>query len=163
MKEVIDSGVLQLIRDENGSLTFRMQNHQDNPPLTLLSSLTIRVFVTGDLAYFAVILGKVNMAGGWCTWCGLSPKEWSPPDHDKGELWTLVAMAEVRMSISLGVTLDTLANCRGCVNVPLRMCMPINAYIIPILHTEIGIGNRLLKLFLDWVDLRIEKSSRKRD
>jgi hypothetical protein len=34
--------------------------------------------------------------------------------------------------------------------------MPINTYIIPILHTYIGIGNRLLKSFLDWVDLRIE-------
>jgi hypothetical protein len=34
--------------------------------------------------------------------------------------------------------------------------MPINAYIISILHTEIGIGNRLLKSFLDWVNLRIE-------
>jgi hypothetical protein len=52
----------------------------------LLSSLPIQVFVTGDLAYFAVILGKVNMVGGWCTWCGLLPKEWSPTDHDKGEL-----------------------------------------------------------------------------
>ncbi len=34
--------------------------------------------------------------------------------------------------------------------------MPIHCYILPILHTEIGIGNRLLKSFLDWVDLRVE-------
>jgi hypothetical protein len=157
MKEVIESGALQLIRDEHGSVAFQMKSDdQDDPPLTLLSSLTIRVFVTGDLAYFAAILGKVNMAGGWCTWCGLSPKEWSPQDHDKGELWTLAAMAEVRTSISLGVLEDTSANRQGCVDEPLRTCVPINAYIIPILHTEIGIGNRLLKSFLDWVDLRIE-------
>ncbi len=96
------------------------------------------------------------MAGGWCTWCGWSPKEWSPTDHDKGQLWTLEAMAEVRASIALGVTVDTSANRQGCVDEPLRTCVPINSYIIPILHTEIGIGNRLLKSFLDWVDLRIE-------
>ncbi len=35
--------------------------------------------------------------------------------------------------------------------------MPIKAYIIPILHTEICIGNQLLKSFLDWVDLRIKR------
>jgi hypothetical protein len=35
--------------------------------------------------------------------------------------------------------------------------VPIKEYIIPILHTEISIGNRLLKSFLDWVDLRIER------
>jgi hypothetical protein len=34
--------------------------------------------------------------------------------------------------------------------------MPIHSYILPILHTEIGIGNRLLKSFLDWVDLWIK-------
>jgi hypothetical protein len=129
---------------------------QDDQALTVLSSLHIRVFVTGDLAYFAAILGKVNMAGGWCTWCGLSPKEWSPTDHDKGQLWTLEAMAEVRTSIRLGVTMDTSANRQGCVDEPLRTCVSINSYILPILHTEIGIGNRLLKSFLDWVDLRIE-------
>jgi hypothetical protein len=157
LKEVIESGALQVIRDPNGSVFFRMKNdEQDDQQLTIISSLYIRVFVTGDLAYFAAILGKVNMAGGWCTWCGLSPREWSPTEHDKGQLWTLEAMAEVRTSIRVGITADTSANRQGCVDVPLRTCVPINSYILPILHTEIGIGNRLLKSFLDWVDLRIE-------
>ncbi len=93
LQEVINSGALLLIRDANGGLSCRMRNHGDDTLLTIISSLPIRVFVTGDLAYFAAILGKVNMAGDWCTWCGLSAKEWSPEDHDKGELWTLEAMA----------------------------------------------------------------------
>jgi hypothetical protein len=96
------------------------------------------------------------MAGGWCTWCSLLPKEWTPTDHGKGELWTLASMKEVRTSINLCVTPDTSANRKGCVDVPLWTCVPINSYIHPILHTEIGIGNFLLKSFLDWVDLRIE-------
>jgi hypothetical protein len=61
----------------------------------ILSNLPIPVFVTSDLAHFTAILGKVNMAGDWCTWCGLLAKEWSPADHDKGKLCTLEAMAEV--------------------------------------------------------------------
>jgi hypothetical protein len=114
-------------------------------------------FFNAPLLSFAAILGKVNMAGDWCTWCGLSAKEWSPADHDKGELWTLEVMAAVRESISLGVTNDTLAGRQGCVEEPLRSCVPITtSYILPILHTEIGIGNRLLKSFLDWVDWQIE-------
>jgi hypothetical protein len=115
--------------------------HDDQSLLTIITNLLIRVFVTGDLAYFAAILGKVNMAGDWCTWCGLSAKEWSPTYHDKSELWTLEAMVEVSLSISVGATNDTSADRRGCVDVPLRTCVPIKAYIIPILHTEIGIGN----------------------
>ncbi len=156
IEEVVKSGALQLIREQDGNLSCRMKNDGEES-LTIITNLPIRVFVTGDLAYFAAILGKVNMAGDWCTWCGLSAKEWSPTDHDKGELWTLEAMAEVRLSISSGATNDTSADRRGCVDVPLRTCVPIKAYIIPILHTEIGIGNRLLKSFLDWVDLRIER------
>jgi hypothetical protein len=107
-------------------LSCRMKENGDEPPLTLIiSSLPIRVFVTGDLAYFAAILGKVNMAGDWCTWCGLSAKEWSPADHDKGQLWTLEAMAGVRESIRLGVTNDTSAGRQGCIDEPLRTCVPI--------------------------------------
>jgi hypothetical protein len=52
--------------------------------------------------------------------------------------------------------MDTSANRQGCVDMPLWTCVSINSYILPILHTEIGIGHRLLKSFLDWVDLRIE-------
>jgi hypothetical protein len=133
-----------LIRKQDGNSFCRMKN-DDDQSLTIITRLPIQVFVTGDLAYFAAILGKVNMAADWCTWCGLSAKEWSPTDHDKGELWTLeAAMTEVRLSISLGATNGTSAYRRGCVDVPLQTCVPIKAYIIPILHTEIGIGNRLL-------------------
>jgi hypothetical protein len=110
IEEVVKSGALQLIREQDGNLYCSMKNDDDQSLLTIITNLPIRVFVTGDLAYFAAILGKVNMAGDWCTWCRLSAKEWSPTDHDKGELWTLEAMAEVRLSISLGATKDTSAD-----------------------------------------------------
>jgi hypothetical protein len=55
INEVINPGVLQLIQDENGSLSFRIQNQQDQPA-TILSSLPIRVFITGFLAYLAAII-----------------------------------------------------------------------------------------------------------
>jgi hypothetical protein len=153
VKEVINYGAIKLIRDEDGSLSCWMKTHEDNQPLTIFSSLPIRVLLTGDLLeYFAAICRKVNMAGNWCTWCGLLAKEWSPTDHDKIKLWTLVEMAEVRMSINLGITNDTLADCQGCIHVPLWTAMPINSHMIPILHSDIGIGNCLLKSFLEWVD-----------
>ncbi len=110
IEEVVKSGALQLLREQDGNLSCRMKNDDEQSLATTITNLPIRVFVTGDLAYFAAILGKVNMAGDWCTWCGLSTKEWSPIDHDKGELWTLDAMAEVRLSFSLGVTNNTSTN-----------------------------------------------------
>ena len=43
MKEFIDSGALQVMRDENGSVIFRIKqdNQDDQPALTVLSSLPI--------------------------------------------------------------------------------------------------------------------------
>jgi hypothetical protein len=67
LQNVINLGALLLIRDANEGLLCRMKKNGDDPPLTIISSLPIPVFVTCDLAYFAAILGKVNMAGDWCT------------------------------------------------------------------------------------------------
>ncbi len=127
IEEVVKSGALQLIREQDGSLSCSMKNNDDQSLLTIITNLPIQVFVTGNLAYFAAILGKVNMAGNWCTWCGLLAKEWSPTDHDKGKLWTLEAMAEVQLYISLGITKATSANHQGCVDVPLQTCVPITS------------------------------------
>jgi len=35
----------------------------------------IRLVVTGDLAFYAACLGKLNASGIWCSWCNLSFKE----------------------------------------------------------------------------------------
>ena len=55
--------------------------------------------MTGDLAYYAAVLGKPNMAGQWCTWCDLSKKEWIDVEHQKGNLWTLSLMLQHRTLI----------------------------------------------------------------
>ncbi len=67
----------------------------DEPPSLELAqdirslSFSAIVFITGDLAFYQTILGKENMATCWCTWCMLSPKEWSVPGHASGESWIL--------------------------------------------------------------------------
>ncbi len=47
-------------------------------------ALPINVYITGDLAFYATVLGKENMGGIWCPWCMLSKQEWSADPH---ELW----------------------------------------------------------------------------
>ncbi len=34
--------------------------------------LKLQAFIVGDLAFYATILGKPNMATCWCTWCMFS-------------------------------------------------------------------------------------------
>ena len=33
-----------------------------------------RILISGDLVFFATVIGKVNMSGCWCHWCNLSTK-----------------------------------------------------------------------------------------
>jgi hypothetical protein len=47
LQKVINSGALLLIRDANAGLSCPMKKSKDNPPLTIISSLPIRVFVKG--------------------------------------------------------------------------------------------------------------------
>ena len=47
------------------------------PGYILLKSCAIRLFMTGDLAFYSLCLGKVNMESKWCTWCDLVCKPFS--------------------------------------------------------------------------------------
>ena len=42
-----------------------------------------RVLISGDLVFFANVVGKVNMSSYWCHWCNLSAKQWSEITHKR--------------------------------------------------------------------------------
>jgi hypothetical protein len=109
----------------------------------------INLFITGNMAFYACALGKVNMSGIWYTWCKLSSEEWSDVGHEKGELWTKEAMDEIRESIYGGTLADKPGNRQGCVEIELFDEIEVSQFIFPVLHAEIGLGNYLLKLFFE--------------
>ena len=44
------------------------------------------LLISGDLAFFATVVGKVNRSSCWCHWCNISPFEWEHIHHEKGTL-----------------------------------------------------------------------------
>ena len=119
----------------------------------------LRLIVTGDLAWYAAVLGKVNMSAHWCTWCNQNGTDWSNIDHSKGEDWTLSRMRELRERLRNKEVAQTASNRMGVVDVELLDAVDITQYIYPILHAEIGLGNYFLNSFFDWVDYRIENTT----
>jgi hypothetical protein len=115
-----------------------------------------RTFITGDLAFFSTILGKENMATQWCTWCKLSKVQWSNPNHAVGEPWTIDKIHEVRLNVAENNLVQTAENIRGCTAAPLFDAVPVENFIVPVLHILIGIGNALIDSFLDWIEERVE-------
>ena len=87
------------------------------------------------------------MSGYWCTWCTLSRVQWEQDGHEPGDLWTLQKMEEVREAVNTGVVKDTAQNRKGCVEVLLFDAIPVDQYIPPVLHCQIGMGNAFLNSF----------------
>ena len=106
----------------------------------------------GDLAFFAAVLGKVNMSGKWCTWCKLSPSEWRHAGHNCGEKWTIDRMSQLRDKIMRKEIEAKASNKKGVVEVPLIDAIPFDHIIFSLLHPEIGVGNKVLDSFLNgWI------------
>jgi hypothetical protein len=129
--------------------------NDDDATIQFVRACSIRILFTGDLAWYAAALGKVNMSGNWCCWCKLSANEWKDV-HEAGEVWTLLLMNELREQLNRKEIKDLPMNRKGIVMVELFDCVDVFEYIYPILHSEIGLGNYILNAFLTWVDYRIE-------
>jgi len=49
----------------------------------------IPMYVTGDLAFFVMALGRESMSGHWCYLCKLCRSSYSKLSHEKGTMWTM--------------------------------------------------------------------------
>jgi len=57
-----------------------------------------KLFVTGNLSYYADVLGVPNSSSYWCTWCLLSHAEWNqPPDTVSVEELATQFLSEVSL------------------------------------------------------------------
>lgn len=124
-----------------------------------LCNAPIRLFIVGDLKFYAQMQGRENMAGSWCMWCKMSPLEWKmdpaevPPAHR--EAWTLDRLKHAKVLISEG-SLTSPADIRGVVEFPVWDFLEIEYYIYPVLHGEIGLVNCAVDGFYDILDDNIE-------
>ena len=71
--EIISTFELHLFINERKSIVaeFRLRNPTTEPTTTTYTPIT-EVFVTGDLAFQAMALGKESMAEHWCMQCKAS-------------------------------------------------------------------------------------------
>jgi len=50
--------------------------------------VSFHIFMTGDLSFFSLILGKGSSSTS-CYSCNLASAKWKLPSHEKGTAWTL--------------------------------------------------------------------------
>ena len=72
-------------------------------------------------------------------------------------MWSVAELKHHKDKIDRGEISDKALDIMGVTNEMLIDCVPLDSFIVPILHTMIGVGNKLLNAFLDWVDIRVEQ------
>jgi hypothetical protein len=105
--------------------------------------MPVRLFLSGNLTFFATVLGKVNPSGSWCIWCDLARNNWEAAVHTSGDLWTIQTLKDVLTGL-LDKSLEDSAACRkGVTKEPLFDSIELIHYVLSVLHIEIGVGNQL--------------------
>jgi hypothetical protein len=145
--EVIATIPLRIYLDDNGNTNCEF-NHKNNVTTEYDVSSTVELYITGDLAFQAMALGKESMAGHWCMQC----KSHKDKFLDNGEMWTtdeLCRLGEVADKSKGNPAL-------GVKQKPWWAFIPLTNWIVPLLHCEIGVGNQLLDKLRDIINEYIE-------
>jgi len=111
LKWIKDSGqfIVRKGKEENDELNFFTGDvHGDGNADVILCDALLHLFISGDLKFYAQILGHENMSGSWCMWCKLMPNQWkitttewraSGVPAEGEETWTIdkIKTTQVRM------------------------------------------------------------------
>jgi hypothetical protein len=114
-----------------------------NPNDELVCEIEFRIVVVGDLALYAMLLGKEDNSNRSCWLCKLLPAEWQKKALS-GEIWTMEMLIAAASDES-----ETLVK-----EPPLLKRIAPDRYGVPLLHLLLGVANDLLANFLSFVDAR---------
>ena len=110
-----------------------------------INSHIIEMYLTGDLAFQAMALGKESMAGWWCMQCKATRSKFMDKNS---KMWTMDEL--VRCEI---IAESTNGEPKlGIKQQPWWPFIPLTNYVTPLLHYEIGIGNVLLEWLRDIIN-----------
>ncbi len=107
------------------------------------------MYVTGNLAFQAMALGKKLMAGWWCMLCKSAHSKFM---DDALEMSTMEEYT--RCGLITESSKDKLQ--LGVKQRPWWLFIPLTHYFSPLLHCEIGVGNVIFELLRDVTNEYIE-------
>ncbi len=144
--KIISTQPLHLYSNDKDSLVCSFNTPPpDSPPRALLlqdhTTFQISVFVTGNLAFQAMILGREAMSGQHCMMCQLSQKEFNENKEKDGLPWTFHDLVHIGTEVCTQLGGKPL---NGVKQEPWWPFLKVEHHIVPLLHCLIVIGNNLL-------------------
>lgn len=116
--------------------------------------LEVQIFVTGDLSFQAMTLGREDMSGKHCMMCKTSGTQMNKDRHTIGDCWTFPELESIGKD-----SVEKKKALHGVKNVPWWSFLKFEHHMVPLLHCLIGVGNNLLDRFCDVVNEFIEIKS----
>jgi hypothetical protein len=154
LRLIHDGGRFIVTLDDDKKIQLSFGRISENNKV--ICDVPVRLFVNGDMKYFAQMLGREGMSTSWCMWCKSHPSEWkglfSLPNH---ELWTIEQQSQVVQRINSG-QLKEPRDKKGIVSLPLMDFIEPNHYIFPQLHFEIGTVNNVLDALRGFIEEEVE-------
>ena len=122
-----------------------------------------RFRITGDLAFYSLIVGKPSMDNKWCCWCKFfCAQDWEMGSDSDTEEWTKQKLKMMLERIQSGEKMTAQDRCGV-------KCKPIidvdpSIIVIPPLHLKLGLFNRAIinpkgNSFWSWMECRVEMIS----
>jgi hypothetical protein len=116
------------------------------------------LFITGDLSFYADVLGMPNSSSYYCPWCLLSHPEWNrDPTTCAVEECTLKFLSDTVEAINKDFEKKLKPMDRkGVLTKRHYNCLGFENFVPPLLHLEIGMVNQCWESFEEWVDKVVE-------
>ena len=128
--------------------------------LKTIESQDITVAITGDLAFYALILGKPGMESKWCFLCDLSAREWACVHKVNGNMWNNDTLNAKRYAIIANSKMKAHDTRKGVKYIPILDVDP-SLFIPPPLHIKLGLVNRAFikptgVSYMSWSQISVE-------
>jgi len=115
------------------------------------------LYVTGDLSYYADVLGMPNSSSYWCPWCLLSRIQWQQSADNVGEKRTREFLNQTFDAITNDAQKRLQPTDKKGVSCALhyKSLGPEN-FVPPLLHMEMGMVNQVWEHLEEWIDDKVE-------
>ncbi len=111
------------------------------------------LYITGDLSFYADILGMPKSSSYWCPWCLLSRPEWQQSANNNGEKRTIEFLNEMYHKIVKDKAKRLQPVDKKGVSTPIHYKgLTIDNLVQPLLHMEMGMVNQVWDDLEDWFD-----------
>ena len=115
---------------------------------------TPETFISGDLAFLCMIVGKEGYEGDWCYLCDLFHTHWQQQDHNVGVEWTTESLKE-KHELNQQLNAKGTKMC-GVRERPFFQKVKHGNIIFSVLHAMMGIGNAGVDYLVDFMEQHIE-------